>query len=137
MPEVQIKWIVVGVVLVMTAREDCKERMVSCGWILLLIALGGLGCKDSMVEVMLGVLPGCMLLIASILFPRQIGSGDGWIVVCLGGMLGVELVLELLLYSSVLAAIVMTILLLVRGRKDCETVPYTATLAVGYGLLLL
>lgn len=137
MPEVQIKGIVVGIVLVLTAREDCKERMVSCGWILLLIALGGLGCKSNVVEVMLGVLPGCMLLSASILFPRQIGSGDGWIVICLGGMLGVELVLELLLYSSVLAAVVMTVLLLVRSRKGDETVPYTAALAVGYGLLLL
>lgn len=81
---------------------DLKERKLPV-WLLMMGVAAGAAVQSLSVaagefrgiEIFLAVLPGGLLLVLSRLAPKQIGSGDGWMVLGTGSVTGVEIYLYL------------------------------------------
>lgn len=81
---------------------DLKERKLPV-WLLMMGVAAGAAVQSLSVaagefrgiEIFLAVLPGGLLLVLSRLVPKQIGSGDGWMVLGTGSVTGVEIYLYL------------------------------------------
>ena len=81
---------------------DLKERKLPV-WLLMMGVAAGAAIQSLSVaagefrgiEIFLAVLPGGLLLVLSRLAPKQIGSGDGWMVLGTGSVTGAELYLYL------------------------------------------
>lgn len=81
---------------------DLKERKLPV-WLLMMGVAAGAAVQSLSVaagefrgiEIFLAVLPGGLLLVLSRLAPKQIGSGDGWMVLGTGSVTGAELYLYL------------------------------------------
>lgn len=81
---------------------DLKERKLPV-WLLMMGVAAGAAVQSLSVaagefrgiEIFLAVLPGGFLLVLSRLAPKQIGSGDGWMVLGTGSVTGAEIYLYL------------------------------------------
>lgn len=81
---------------------DLKERKFPV-WLLMMGVAAGAAVQSLSVaagefrgiEIFLAVLPGGLLLVLSRLAPKQIGSGDGWMVLGTGSVTGAEIYLYL------------------------------------------
>ena len=81
---------------------DLKERKLPV-WLLMMGVAAGAAIQSLSVaagefrgiEIFLAVLPGGLLLVLSRLAPKQIGSGDGWMVLGTGSVTGAEIYLYL------------------------------------------
>ena len=81
---------------------DLKERKLPV-WLLMMGVAAGTAVQSLSVaagefrgiEIFLAVLPGGLLLVLSRLAPKQIGSGDGWMVLGTGSVTGAEIYLYL------------------------------------------
>lgn len=81
---------------------DLKERKLPV-WLLMMGVAAGAAVQSLSVaagefrgiEIFLAVLPGGLLLVLSRLSPKQIGSGDGWMVLGTGSVTGAEIYLYL------------------------------------------
>lgn len=81
---------------------DLKERKLPV-WLLMMGVAAGAAVQSLSVaagefrgiEIFLAVLPGGLLLVLSRLAPKQIGSGDGWMVLGTGSVTGAEIYLYL------------------------------------------
>ena len=81
---------------------DLKERKLPVWLLMMGVAAGAAVQSLSMaagefrgIEIFLAVLPGGLLLVLSRLSPKQIGSGDGWMVLGTGSVTGAEIYLYL------------------------------------------
>ena len=81
---------------------DLKERKLPV-WLLMMGVAAGAAVQSLSVaagefrgiEIFLAVLPGGLLLVLSRLAPKQIGNGDGWMVLGTGSVTGAEIYLYL------------------------------------------
>lgn len=81
---------------------DLKERKLPVWLLMMGVACGAAVQSLSVaagefrgIEIFLAVLPGGLLLVLSRLAPKQIGSGDGWMVLGTGSVTGAEIYLYL------------------------------------------
>ena len=81
---------------------DLKERKLPIWLLMMGVAAGAAVQRLSVaagefrgIEIFLAVLPGGILLVLSRLAPKQIGSGDGWMVLGTGSVTGAEIYLYL------------------------------------------
>ena len=124
----------------LTALDDLRERQVS---IIEIIIFGVIGiilnilCKNhSITSVMGGVMIGCLVMIFSYLSNEKIGKGDALLILVTGLYLGFRGTLTLLWISSILAAVIGTIIVKrYKAREDME-LPFVPFLLIGYLLII-
>ena len=70
-----------------------------------------------------GILPGCVLLLFSLMWKNHIGSGDGIIVMAVGWMCGLSMVCDVLVGGFLLAACA-GILCWIQGKRKNVELPF-------------
>ncbi|WP_090167385.1 prepilin peptidase [Pseudobutyrivibrio sp. 49] len=124
----------------LTAYDDLRERQVRVIEIIIFGIIGiliNMFCKShSLSSVFGGVAIGCLVLIFSYLSKEKIGKGDALLIIITGIYLGFRGTLTLLWISSILAAVVGTILVKkYQAKKDME-LPFVPFLLMGYLLII-
>lgn len=132
-------WILAGVFLLAGSIWDIKDLALPV-WFL---RLGGLGCLCSggflvlsgnrqWWEVLVAFVPGAISLFMSYITKEQIGYGDGWILVILGGALEVRQVLAVWM-GGLAASFLVSVMLLISRRAGRDfKLPFVPCLLVGY-----
>ena len=136
-----VKW-VMAVLLFTGAWQDLKRRELSV-WILALMGVVSLisvfFCGEVfLVQRLLGGAIGILFLGISRLTREAIGYGDSWVFFILGIQLGAIVMLQVLLYASLLASVVSLFYLWIRRFEKRATLPFVPFVAVVYlGVLFI
>ena len=112
---------------------------------LLFLAAGGAGAivlsllkgEVSVLQMLLGCLPGAGLLLAARITDQGVGYGDGALLLIPGILLGLFPVILLLFCALLAAALTGIFLMIVKKWKKKRSLPFVPFLYVGYILLLL
>lgn len=135
-----MKYLVIGSVLLVLAIQDARTKTVSIGWILLLavcsigllnihtIQVGG----NPWLRFVLGCLPGLLLLLLGWMIPRQIGLGDGLILMALGAGMGLQHALTILLFGSLFLSSFLALALAFHSKGANARYPMVPYLFLGY-----
>ena len=132
--------IIAGVGLAALAWADFKKKsipvMPTMVWgVILLVAQiigGGKG-----VAIIVGMIPGALLLLLAVASKEKIGIGDGVVTVCLGCGYPPEGVLSVLFAALLLAAVTAALLLLLKKAGRKTELPFLPFLLAGwiYGVI--
>ena len=150
-----MKWMIAGVILLITAIEDIRKREIAIFWLVLFcgVALAdifivlcthcpfawcwstehapGTTMTTLLLRMLTGGMPGGVLLLCSFVWGKHIGPGDGWILILLGAYCGGAMICEILLYACV-CLLFCGICLLVQKRKPVLSIPFLPFLCSGY-----
>ncbi len=104
-----LKFIVPGIMLIISAYTDIKERVIYSEVILVFglagLIYGHLTRSPGYFGMLLGALVGGMMLGASFLTRGELGPGDGLLFIVTGFWLGFELNFTLLMFSLILSSV--------------------------------
>ena len=123
------------------SKDDIKYKQVKVFVISIFGVLGVLlhvffG-KNSWASMLLGFSIGAILYFVSILTNEKIGKGDALIIAVAGIYLGALKTLELLWFSSLLAAIGGLILIVVKKKEKTFEMPFVPFMLLAYILMLV
>ena len=90
----------------------------------------------SLPECLAGLIPGAVLLILSVSFRSQIGTGDGTVVLACGLATGFERTFAALTAALVFCAVFSGILLLLRRIRRSDSLPFLPFLAAAHVLMV-
>ena len=125
----------------LTAFDDLKERQVRVIEIIIFgiigIFINIFGKSHSIESVIGGVMVGGLVLIFSYLSNEKIGKGDAFLIMVTGLYLGFRETLTLLWISSILAAVIGTIIVKKYKAKEDMELPFVPFLLIGYLLIVL
>lgn len=117
--------------------HDLKSRAIPAIWIwiclgwMLIYRLSMLySGKSSVTELFLCILPGIGLLFLSY-WGRQIGSGDGWLIITGGLCLGWEMLIETLTYAFLAAGLFGAGYLFISHKEKSTHIPFVPFLCIG------
>ena len=82
-------------------------------------------------ELVLRLVPGILLLLIGLVKRKWIGIGDGLLVLCIGYALGAQAMTTLLFAASFFGAAYAGILLLLKKRRQKDTIPFAPFLLAG------
>lgn len=136
--------IYIGVLLLIGSVYDWKYCNLPV-WILVAGGAGGVSgilydmfCeKRSLVEVGLALLPGMGAILLAYATHEQIGYGDGLFLLCIGGCLGKERTMMVVMAALSGACVVSILLLVCRKAGKNSRIPFVPFLALGCMLVLL
>lgn len=127
--------VLVAIVLVLLGIEDLHTQKLSLWPVIALIMLSAIYavCSFSIMQCILGVLPGICLLILSHLQPEILGAGDALITIIYGLMFGWFYTCIWLMWSFFLAAVVGVFWKLLRKTSNIRLpfVPFMALVQIG------
>ena len=141
--------LVLVVLLGVCAVHDLKSRTIPAIWIwiclgcMLVYRLSILyGGRSSITELFLCILPGMVLFLLSYYSPcnahfllsywgRQIGSGDGWLIIISGLCLGWEMLREVLTYAFLAAGLFGFGCLFLAHKGKGTRIPFVPFLLIG------
>ena len=133
------EWMMFGI-LVGFSMYDLKWRKVNVAAVVLLgvaVFIYRICISTEAAELMLGMVPGLVVLLVSYVTGESIGFGDGMMLCVLGLFFGIKQTLAVFGMALVLCA-VLAILLLVCKRANKKTeLPFLPCLCAGYLLSLL
>lgn len=130
------KWIVL-VFLCVGALWDAKKKavpkiflliwgMVSVIYFILEIFNG-----QNILGMLVGIIPGVVALVLSVISREQIGFGDGLILLCVGCIQDIKEVLCMLFFSFVFLTITLMLLLVIRRVGRASRVPFVPFMFIG------
>ena len=129
--------LVLVVLLGVCAVHDLKSRTIPAIWIwiclgcMLVYRLSILyGGRSSITELFLCILPGMVLFLLSY-WGRQIGSGDGWLIIISGLCLGWEMLREVLTYAFLAAGLFGFGCLFLAHKGKGTRIPFVPFLLIG------
>ena len=128
----------VGGFLSFLSIEDLRKRALSV-WMLLIGGIGALIYSIkflSIEDVVIGCIPGVLMIMVSKLLPKSLGMGDGVLVICYGMIYGWEMTCVWLMNSFLLVAVVGMIMgcICKNNKKELPFVPFMTV--VHFGMFL-
>ena len=114
--------------LLINAWHDLKDRIIvprislwfgAAGIVWHLLQPG-----PGVLETLAGILPGLVLFSVSVVFPEELGRGDGYVLMACGIWLGAADTMELLITAFILAGAVSLLLLLFRRANRRTSLPF-------------
>ena len=133
------EYIMLGCLLILSI-VDLRTRKISLLPVLLL-GLFAMGYRfwenESLWEVLTGMLPGGVLLLAAWVIKESIGYGDGIVLLVVGVFCGIKKTVAILGISLILAALMAMLLLVLRRAGRKTELPFLPCLCSGYLLCLL
>lgn len=94
-------------------------------------------CGKPLPELAFGIIPGMILLVLAWMTKESIGYGDGAVLVVLGMFCGIKRTVALLGMAFFLAALLATVLLVIKRAGRKTELPFLPCLCAGYLLCLL
>lgn len=114
------------------------HRILLMAGVILCVISVGVDKNILMRQRMFGLLPGGLIFVVSILTKEAIGKADAIMFLIIGGCLGLEQLLFVLLISSMLCACFSAIVLMLRIVRRKDKLPFAPFLLVGmWGLVVL
>lgn len=86
---------------------------------------------DSVVNALIGIIPGVIGLFLAFVTKEQIGFGDGWVISLAGLFLGIKSVLCIVFSAFAFLTVVAMILLINRRVKGKSAIPFVPFLLIG------
>ena len=133
------EYIMLGCLLILSIM-DLRTRKISLLPVLLL-SLFAMGYRfwenESLWEVLTGMLPGGVLLLAAWVTKESIGYGDGIVLLVVGVFCGIKKTVAILGISLIMAALMAMLLLVLRRAGRKTELPFLPCLCSGYLLCLL
>ena len=126
----------IAIVLLLWSVEDIRKQSIS----LLHLMIGGVLVvvvawieKDTdMTKMMIGVIPGSMLLLASVLGKCEIGEADGFVLSIIGGVYGIWVAIGVLFIGLSLVCVLTGCLLVMKRIHRKTRIPFLPFLTAGY-----
>ena len=127
--------IILGVICVF----DIKRKKIPV-YMLIILAAAGIISNFTVGEFdiekrIIAMLPGMILLIVSMITKKQIGYGDGMIILIMGLYIDIDDILSIVLSSFLLSSIAAIILMTVFKKKKNFEMAFSPFLLIGYGLV--
>ena len=136
------KWIVL-VFLFLGMIWDIKKRVVPKTYIYIFFVAGticlllGVINEKGILDGLFGLIPGCVVIMLSIVSREHIGSGDGWILLCVGFFQNVKETLCMIFFAFAIMTIVLMFLLVIRRISCKSTIPLVPFLFVGQAIIIV
>lgn len=126
----------VFVLLVVCSWQDIKYKKICVSW-LLYFMLASIGYhlffqQQSFFEICIGMIPGLLLLLLSVVSHGGIGEGDGILLLALGIDLGVEAAVQMLLCASAFAALYALFIYLYEKKSRNAQIPFVPFLFLAF-----
>ena len=86
---------------------------------------------QNMLGLLLGVIPGIITLVLSIVTKEKIGLGDGLILICVGCLQTIKDVLCMIFFSFIFLTVVLIFLLAIRRIGRSSRIPFVPFLFLG------
>ena len=86
---------------------------------------------QNMLGLLLGVIPGIITLVLSIVTKEKIGLGDGLILICVGCLQAIKDVLCMIFFSFIFLTVVLIFLLAIRRIGRSSRIPFVPFLFLG------
>ena len=121
--------------------EDIRRKEIS-GWSLLITAGIGLvllavdGCWREW-QTLYRFVPGLVWLLLGWMTRESIGYGDGLVLLCMGGFMGISQLVRMWFAAITMAGLVAIFLLVVRHMQRKAELPFVPFLLMGYGMTFL
>ena len=138
----EIRDVLVLVMLILCSISDLWRRGVYT-WILIAMSIllapyCLFYCQSDLVSVLAGMGVGLVFLLVSHFSKEAIGYADSWLILLLGGYLGLQRVVTLLTIAFMLTGLVGLVGLTIQKLKRASTIPFIPFLTVAYlGVFLL
>lgn len=135
-----MKMVALGGMLVGMTVMDMKWKRVSAMALLACCALGWIFVLyrgDELSEPLMGMIPGAILYLVSVLSHEKIGKGDALLFLCAGIYLGFWKTISLLWISVLLSGIFGAFLILVKKKSPEYEIPFVPFVLCGFLLCLL
>lgn len=133
------EWIALGVLAGLSVY-DLKTKKVSVAAVLLFgipVLIYRIFTGAEFVDLLLGMLPGLLLLVTAVCTGESIGIGDGLVLCVLGVFCGIQRAVAVLGMALVFAALLAVILLTLKRAGKKTALPFLPCLFAGYILCLL
>lgn len=134
----QTGWVIAIVGMAVLAIVDIREKAIPS---ILLIIFGMMAAiyavmqgNGEWITVFYSLLPGAFLLLVSLCTRESVGYGDGWAVMALGGLIGMEGCIMTVCTGLVLSAVFSLILLVLHKVNGKSRLPFLPFLTVGLGV---
>jgi Type IV leader peptidase family. len=86
-------------------------------------------------EILLGLLPGIVIVILAFVSKEKIGYGDGILLLSIGGFLGYLNCIIIMMYSLLFSAVI-SIITFIKRRNRYEEIPFVPFLFLGYVMVV-
>lgn len=129
--------LLIGLVLIVAAIVDGRHKHVPIIWMAVLFVLAivsvCIGGKYQYLSYWLGIVPGILLILTSLLTRGQIGMADGIVLMALGLYLGWFAIISLLFVALLLAAVWCIVLLIGRRAGRRTAIAFVPFICIAYG----
>ncbi len=130
--------------MIISSIEDVRKKEIPL-WVILACGLvsgisviyGAFGADPDYADVFLSLLPGAFLLFVSLLSRREVGFGDGFLLLAAGPALGVGVSILGLFTALFTSSIFSGILIVMRKAGRRTRIPFVPFLALGMGAMIL
>lgn len=129
--------IVFVILLGICAIHDLRSKTIPVLWIWFSLGVGGIyrltmiiSGKGSINEGLFCLIPGVILLVFSYL-GRQVGDGDGWLILSVGVFMEWISLIQVLFYSFLVAGMFSLGCLIMRNKTQKERIPFVPFLFLG------
>ena len=132
-------WII-GFFLIMYSLQDLRKKQISEKG---LIGFGIIGmiyavvCKNHLFSILIGILPGCILLLFGRMTKQAIGYGDGILLLFMGLFLSGRDILALLGMALCLSSFFVVLLFFIGKLKKRMTLPFVPFLGISWVIIRL
>ena len=129
------QWIILTVVLIPMSVKDIKTKEIN-GYLCLIAIMATLVfrvrfLKEQDIDIIIGMIPGVVMLIFSYFSYEQIGYGDGLLMIFVGCVVGFsDAVISLMVSLWVSGVIGLTVAVIGKSKKD-KTIPFVPFMSVG------
>lgn len=133
-------WILTGIFLAGSLIQDVRCKRISYIWLLANLPVAVfISLYESMdfLSLLLGLIPGTLLLFISFLSRERVGRGDALIVLVVGVYLGVSSCFFVLILGLLLSAVFGTIFVLARHMSMKRDIIFTPFLCAAYIVCLV
>jgi len=119
---------------------DIKKKEISIALIITAFGIGALSVVSKIYNgewdayyILMGILPGLVLIGVSILAKDTLGMGDGLMAVFMGAVFGVYVTIVGLFVAFFLASIVSLVLIVIKKLNKKSSIPFMPFLTSGFG----
>ena len=129
------QWLLAAAVLIPSAVRDIRTKRIN-GYIIIIGILTALSIREillgqSSLRLLIDMLPGAFMLAVAFFSRERIGKGDALMLIFVGALAGAETVLFAMFVSMMIAAVLSTVLLVLRKVKRDTKIPFIPFLSIG------
>lgn len=125
------------------AMWDLKKKSIPTVYLWLFALVGVVFSVSALIDgkdignAVTAFLPGCILVLLSVITREQIGMGDGWVILCMGLFLDCAEILWIIFISFMILTVLSIFLLIAQKAHRKTRMPFLPFLLTGFTIYIL